>query len=319
MPLDRARHLVCEVVMNRPRIDLGFESSSVTLNLQIASQIGQELASARAASTLSIDTIASRLVMSKGQIRALERADPDVFYNAKFHAAGLRKYAELLRVQPEGLDRVLIDPNAFDDDEAEDESADRPIESAFHRAHMALAGRSLLEVVPRPSKPVALTAAALVTVAVLSLLVRSIVAEAPVEPVEPVATMARVQPSVTQLPIRSGPIPATGAAFSVARLARPARLDVPRLPVAEESVGHVRVGHATWVFVRYEDNSIVETVLAAGQQMALDDRPIYVAVGAADGAEVVIGDTPIDPTGLVVDGELRIGSARLRDLTATLQ
>lgn len=304
--------MVCEVVMNRPRIDLGFESSSVTLNLQIASQIGQELSRARTTSSLTLETIASRLVMSRGQIRALERADPDVFYNAKFHAAGLRKYASLLGVKPDGLDRVLIDPNAVEADEA-DES---PVRSAFHRANMAVAGRSLLEGV-RPSRPVAITAAALVTAAVLSLLVRSIIAESPAGPETP--PLARLDPQVTELPVRIGQIPVSGPAFSVAHLARPARLETPRVAPSGETVGHVQVGHATWVFVRYQDNTTVERILSAGQRLALSDRPVYVAVGAAEGAEVVIGDTPVDPSDFVVDGQLRIGSERLRELTATPQ
>ena len=76
-------------------------------------------------------------------------------------------------------------------------------------------------------------------------------------------------------------------------------------------VGYVRVPRATWVFVRYQDNSVVERVISPGDTFVLRDTPIYLAVGAAAGAEVVIDGERIDTNRFDVNGQLRIGSAFL--------
>jgi hypothetical protein len=80
---------------------------------------------------------------------------------------------------------------------------------------------------------------------------------------------------------------------------------------SDERYGHVQVQRATWVFVRYRDNSTVERVLAPGQRFVLQGMPIYIAAGAASGAEVVLDGEAIDVDRFDVDGQLRIGSAFL--------
>lgn len=97
--------------MSRPRIDLGLELS-VSLNRPVAARIGQQLAHARAEAALSVGTIAERLLLSRSQVLALEVVDTSVFYNVKFHATALRKYADLLGVQTEAIDQVLMAPDA---------------------------------------------------------------------------------------------------------------------------------------------------------------------------------------------------------------
>jgi transcriptional regulator with XRE-family HTH domain len=101
-------------MMSRPRIDLGLEPSSVTLNEPVAARIGQALAKARVASALSVNTVADRLLLSRSQVQALEAVDTSVFYNVKFHVAALRKYANLLGVRTDAIDDVLVEPTDGD-------------------------------------------------------------------------------------------------------------------------------------------------------------------------------------------------------------
>lgn len=100
--------------MSRPRIDLGLEPSSVILNKPVAARIGQALAKARVASALSVNTVAHRLLLSRSQVLALETVDTSVFYNVKFQAAALRKYADLLGIRTEAIDDVLVEANDGD-------------------------------------------------------------------------------------------------------------------------------------------------------------------------------------------------------------
>jgi len=135
--------------MSRPRIALGLESSSVSLNRPVAARIGEQLAHARAHAALNVGTIADRLLLSRSQVRALEVADTSVFYNVKFQAAALRKYADLLGVQVDAIDDVLIEP------EVPERGTPRPVEGLL----------------PRPGIRVAVAAVMVVAVGALMLLV----------------------------------------------------------------------------------------------------------------------------------------------------
>lgn len=289
--------------MTRPRIDLGLQSSAARLNPQIAAQLGRMLEQARIEARLSIDAVSARLLLSPGQVRALEEGNPSVFYSASFHLAGLRKYASLLEIRSDLIDRVLIQP---------EEAASDPESGQFKRP-MDLRHRvEAMASMPRPSKGVVASVAAGVTLVATALVARSVSQNAGTHDS---VVAERVDDAALRLPVAGGRVPAAVTTLVRAELAPP-----PSVPARVQHAsagpprGRVRVGTTTWVFVRYRDNSTVERIVAPGQEFVLADYPIYVAVGAVDGTEVSVGGTVLDTSQFVTNDQVRIGAASLAQL-----
>jgi hypothetical protein len=91
---------------------------------------------------------------------------------------------------------------------------------------------------------------------------------------------------------------------------------VPVSTSGQTSVGHVRVGQRTWVFVRFATGSTLERMLGSGEELVLKDVPTYIAVGTADDTTVEIGGQSLDTSRFTVNGELRVGSSQLARLVA---
>ena len=62
-----------------------------------------------------------------------------------------------------------------------------------------------------------------------------------------------------------------------------------------------------WMFLRMENDVVIERTVAAGELVQLPGRPSYLAIGAGD-AELTIGITPVDVSKFV-QGTLRMGVA----------
>ena len=77
--------------------------------------LGMKLAAAREARGLSIDQVCAVLLLSRRQVRALERLDPEAFYNSAFRLGALRKYVAYLGLPADLLDDVQVEPPAPDD------------------------------------------------------------------------------------------------------------------------------------------------------------------------------------------------------------
>ena len=66
--------------------------------------IGRQLAGVRAARQLSVEDVASRLLLSKAQVMGLEAGDAAAFYTSAYFLRGLRKYMAFAGVPDELLD-----------------------------------------------------------------------------------------------------------------------------------------------------------------------------------------------------------------------
>ena len=269
--------------MNRPRLPLGLEASRASLNSAVCEQLGQELATGRAARQLEVRDVAKRLLLSPAQVRGMEDADSEAFYSAEFYAAGVRKYAALVGVSSPLLDDVLESPLP---DPAPSEVP--PTVALARRLHVR-------------SAPLAAGAAVLLLLLVGGWLVSLGVARGDEHETSQTPDLPTLQHLITTtLP----PAP------SLVTLVSPAP-ESGGNAAADEGYGHISVARTTWVFVRYQDNSTVERVLSPGDRFVLRGAPIYLAAGEAPGAEVVIVGRPVDPARFNVNGELRIGSAFL--------
>ena len=63
-------------------------------------------------------------------------------------------------------------------------------------------------------------------------------------------------------------------------------------PVNDSTV-RISAGKATWVFIRYPDNRVIERRLEAGEAMQVGPLPVYLAVGTADAVELRVEDRPV--------------------------
>lgn len=287
--------------MKRPRLDLGLEASRATLNEAECSRLGGLLSAARRSRGMSIADVGAKLLLAPIQVSALEDVRADAFYSAAFYATALRKYAAFMGLDAADAERILVRPAA-------------PVATpAFKRGRRSI-GASLARV-PRPSKRVMLGAGVLVTAVAGGLLVAAVRERAASKPA-PATSGNGVAPAAA-LPPPSIPVPAPAQPDTVVRgddQARPAVVPVSTSP--QTSVGHVRVGQPTWVFVRFATGTTLERMLGGGEELVLQDVPTYIAVGTADDTTVEIGGQSLDTSRFTVNGELRVGSSQLARLVA---
>ncbi len=272
--------------MNRPRIPLGLESARAALNHEACTRLGRLFADARAQRGIDVRNAAARLLLSPRQVVGLETADGDAFYSAELYQVAARKYDALLGLASPLVDEILVPPVL-------DTQAPVTPVAVTRRSPVRLAAAASL--------------AAAVTLAVGGWLVlRGIpVTDAPVAKDAAPAVVAPADMPTLQNLVSTQLSPAPVAV----------RLSAPEEPSPVRSgdgeFGYVRVPETTWVFVRYADNSTVERVISPADRFVLRAQPVYLAVGRAPGAEVVLVGEPIDTGRFVVDGQLRIGSAFL--------
>jgi transcriptional regulator with XRE-family HTH domain len=241
-------------------------------------EFGQRLASRRASLGISREQIATTLLLSRRQVEGLERGDPAAFYNQTFYLQALRKYAAHVPPASSGSIRHSED------------------------GHVGLAPRRLFAV---GAALVLIAAAAGTTFLALPRELPRIldVERAVVVPPPPTAPP---NPLISTAPVVSvgEQTPATDAVLT----------DLAAGGTATGPFGYLTVDTSTWVFVRYPDNSTVERTLGSGESLELDQRPVYLAVGAPQ-VELTIGGRSVDVTPFITSGrEVRLGARELMGL-----
>jgi hypothetical protein len=300
--------------MNRPRVPLGLEATRATLNRAACLHAGQALAEARREQDLSIQMVGSRLLLSPTQVAALEEVNADAFYSAEFYASALKKYAALLGVALDQIDRVIVGPERPDTGPA----------IGFKRGRRS-AEAPLVPVRPRKT---AIAAAAVFVGALASWPIVSSFRSTPARVTMATASgpsdvrtaeTRSVEPVVS--PTLTAPISEPKMVEAVDTPAAPVRQDerAAAVPLADTAssadvFGRVRAETPTWVFVRYANNATAERGLAAGDEFVLRERPTYLAVGSAESVHVEISGREIDTAAFAANGQLRIGSSSLARL-----
>jgi cytoskeletal protein RodZ len=247
--------------------------------------IGAQLAAARDAGQLSVEGIASKLLLSRGQVLGLEQADPAPFYNNDFYLRALRKYMTAM-----GLPADLLDQR----DEEEEEGGLRLILAEMAPARVASRMFSGRQVV---------TAAAglLVMIGAGWWAARAPWSTTPVDDGDTVTLQ-------TSSPLPAQPIRVEAAAPQPVS-AVPATMD----PDPASTV-RISVGKSTWVFVRYPDNRVVERSLAAGDELEVGPLPVFLAVGTADSVEVRVENRPVALGPYIRNGQVRMTKPELASL-----
>ncbi len=255
--------------------------------------LGARVAEVRLTRGWSLDDVAGRLLLSRRQVQGLEEGDTSAFYGQIYFTKALRKYLVLCELPTDELD-----------------AAPEPVED---EQQIALAAANAAAVDTTTGRRLWLIATVGVVVAVL-------------------AGTAWWWPSRTILRRSSDAAPAAGATAATEPLpAQPlaAAAAVPPAVHAEpaamafsddragDGVVRVRAGAATWVFIRYPDNQVMERRLDAGESVTVDVLPVYLAVGTAEAVEVEVADrlVPLEP--YIRSGQIRIGRSQLAALHAS--
>lgn len=299
--------------MNRPRVPLGLEATRATLNRAVCLHVGRALAEARQEQDLSIQMVGSRLLLSPTQVAALEEVNADAFYSAEFYASALRKYAALLGVEPDQIDRVIVGPERTDTGPAAKlkrgrRSAEAPLVTVRPRkTAIAAAAVFVGALASWPIVSSFRSTPARATMALSSSPSDVRTAEArPLESVVSPTVTARAEPTVVEA--------VDTPAVPVRQDERAAAVSLADTASETEVFGRVRVETPTWVFVRYANNATTERGLAAGDEFVLRQRPTYLAVGSAESVHVEIAGRVIDTAAFTANGQLRIGATPLARL-----
>lgn len=249
--------------------------------------IGVQLAELRAARKVSVEDVASRLMLSRGQVLGLEQADASSFYTHAYFLKALRRYMAFFGVS----EALLVDePDAaFGLRMTLAEIRPRRVvtinDDRSHRWQRAAAGIAVVALGIGAYTYVGFTrdGAGPETLATL-------------ESAEPIPAQPVVVTASTPPVVRAQPAAAV--------------LDQPR----DESTVRVTVGKSTWIFVRYPDNRVVERRLGAGEELEVGPLPVYLAVGRADSVEVRVEDRPVALEPYIRDGQIRITRPELARL-----
>lgn len=242
--------------------------------------IGARLAAARDSRQLSIEAVASELLLSRGQVLGLERADPAPFYTTSYFLRALRKYMALLDVPPDLL---------VDDEEDQDEDGLR-----LTLADLRPVGRQS-PFASRAWSGMAATATLVATTVTGAYLLRA-GWPAPPPALSDTVSLAGVSPLPAEPIHMSSLIPASVEA-------EPAAI---RAAADPDSAVRISVGKPTWVFVRYPDNRVVERQLAAGEELEVGPLPVFLAVGTAEAVEVRVENRPVPLGPYIRNGQVRM-------------
>lgn len=249
--------------------------------------IGQQLADARTSRQVSVDDVASKLMLSRGQVVGLEQADASAFYTHAYFLKALRKYMAFL-----GIAEDLLDEEPDDSFGLRMTLAEMPPRrtagglDGWSRSWQAVAaGMAVLAIGAGAYRYIgfATPSAARETMVVVN--------DTEPLPAQPIGVAATPPSSVRALPA-SAALGATG----------------------EDSTVRVTVGKATWIFVRYPDNRVIERRLEAGEALHVGPLPVYLAVGTADSVTMSIEDRPVALGPYIRDGQIRITRPQLARL-----
>jgi len=252
--------------------------------------IGAQLGAARETRQLSIEDVASKLLLSRGQIRGLERAQPAAFYTTGFFLRGLRKYMTFMDLPAELL---------VEDEEGEEEDGLRLTLADLRPAR----DRSAL-LLSRAMTGAAAAAALVIAVGAGGYLIRTAWSEATTEDGDTLSLSAAspLPSQPIQLPVVASRSVQAQPASSVLAAGDP------------DAAVRVSVGKATWVFIRYPDNRVIERRLAAGEELEVGPLPVFLAVGTADSVEVRVENRPVALGPYIRNGQVRMTQPDLAKL-----
>ena len=251
--------------------------------------IGAQLAAARETRQLSIEDVASKLLLSRGQILGLERAQPAAFYTTGFFLRGLRKYMTFMDLPAE----LLVEDVEGEEDGLRLTLAD--LRPARDRSALLLS---------RAMTGAAAAAALVIAVGAGGYLIRTAWSEATTVEGDTLSLSAEsLLPSQPiQLPVVASRSVQAQPASSVLAAGDP------------DAAVRVSVGKATWVFIRYPDNRVIERRLAAGEELEVGPLPVFLAVGTADSVEVRVENRPVALGPYIRNGQVRMTQPDLAKL-----
>ena len=265
------------------------DSSRIVAIPSVCRAIGAQLAETRDARQLTVEQIASELMLSRSQVLGLERADASPFYSCAYFLRGLRKYMAYAGLPDDELNDTLAD-------EHEEDGFRLTLAEPLTRARAA----STIAIPASTIKAGALAAAVVVLglgayryyPAVIDLVSGSDTVALATD--SPLPAHPTTEPQMSPAAVRA--VPTSGV-----------------LPVDDSTV-RISVGKATWVFIRYPDNRVIERRLEAGEAMQVGPLPAYLAVGTADSVELRVEDRPVSLEPYIRDGQVRITQPELAKL-----
>jgi transcriptional regulator with XRE-family HTH domain len=265
------------------------DSSRIVAIPSVCRAIGAQLAETRDARRLTVEQIASELMLSRSQVLGLERADASAFYSSAYFLRGLRKYMAHAGIADDELNETLAD-------EHEEDGFRLMLAEPMTRA--------------RPISPLTVPSGVLTAAIIAAAVTVLVVAAYRYYPT--VVEFARGSDTValaTEAPLPANPTAAPQRSPAAVR-AVPTSGVLP----ADDSTVRISVGKATWVFIRYPDNRVIERRLEAGEAMQVGPLPAYLAVGTADSVELRVEDRKVSLQPYIRDGQVRITQPELAKL-----
>jgi transcriptional regulator with XRE-family HTH domain len=275
------------MMSRRPPSD-GDSSRNVAIP-SVCRAIGAQLAATRDTRRLTVEQIASELMLSKNQVLGLERADASPFYSSAYFLRGLRKYMAFAGIPADELDDTL----------AEDHEEDG------FRLMLAAPITRTGAASPLTAPTSTIRAAAIA----LAITVLGIGAYRYYPAVADLASGADTVALATDEPLPAHPTSEPQRSPAAVR-AVPTSGVVPM----DDSTVRISVGKATWVFIRYPDDRVIERRLEAGEAMQVGPLPAYLAVGTAESVELRVEDRPVSLKPYIRDGQVRITQPELAKL-----
>jgi hypothetical protein len=278
-----------------------------TLDMRVCTEIGARLARLRTERGQSVADLTGKLLLSAKQVRALETADVSAFHNAAFFMIGLRKYAALCGIDRAAVDAAVVEAQRF--------------EQAVVAALPASPERTSR---PRGWTPIVAILSVCIAMGMGWGLVRWARARVVASTDASTSTSAAASSGSSSSTASGGAslVPLTPGVADPAILPQDANATAPpgEVPAAappshgagslggQVTYGSLWSPQRAWMFLRMEDDTVIERTVVAGELVQLPSRPKYLAIGADD-AELTIGSTPIDVSRFVQRGTLRMGVA----------
>ena len=255
--------------------------------------IGAQLAEVREARELTVEQIASKLMLSKSQVLGLERADASSFYSTVYFLRGLRRYMAFAGIPDDELNESL-------EEEEEDDGFRLMLAEPMSRTPVTAQRLPLSMSFSLRTVQVA-AAAAVVTVLGIGAYLNF---------AAPAATDGQDTVALgTSALLPSYPTVDTQSAQPAARPVSTSGTDP-----AENSTVRISVGKPTWVFIRYPDDRVIERRLEAGEALQVGPLPVYLALGTSDSVELSVENKPVSLTPFIKDGQVRITRPELAKL-----
>jgi transcriptional regulator with XRE-family HTH domain len=271
--------------MITPRAPRDGDRSRIAVLPSACRAIGAQLAAARDARELSVEAVASTLLLSRGQVLGLEQAEAAPFYSNDYFLRGLRKYMAFM-----GLPKDLL----VDDEEGEEEGGLR-----LMLADMGPVGGRAGSIDPRIWKLAAAAGLLLMVTATGTYLGRTVWAWWNDE-ARDTLTLSAASP-IREPVVHPPPVQAEPASAVLAQ-------------GDPDAIVRVTVGKSTWVFIRYPDNRVVERRLAAGEELDVGPLPVFLAVGTSDSVEVLVENRPVALGPYIRNGQVRMTQLELAKL-----